>query len=130
MSGRIRCNNKNQIENQSNLLMFIDEKSQIEIHAVLGEEVSSGTLHGYDLAIRTLDVIKDTPEYVALMASNFLPSYARENRDSVYWDTDKASALLEELHYILESYAPEGYYFGNPHDDQPDTFGFYKYGTE
>jgi hypothetical protein len=71
---------------------------------------------------------RETPEYEAYAASPFgpIPSYVMDEGDnSEWWDSEDAYSLLQELFDILESYAPEGFYFGSHPGDGSD-FGFWE----
>lgn len=63
-----------------------------------------------DLIPAFLDVIRDTPEYVQVM--NAIPAHAMEDKEADWWNSDDAAGLLESLFDTLDSYSPEGYYFG------------------
>ncbi|MFT6879136.1 MAG: hypothetical protein ACJARG_000060 [Arcticibacterium sp.] len=101
--------------------MFIDEKTQIEIHADLDCTVIHATFRRFDLIPDFLDVIKDTPEYLQIN----IPSSALEDEDSEYWDTEDSLYLLDKLFDTLDHYAPDGYYFGCTEGNFSD-FGFWK----
>ncbi len=110
--------------------MFIDEKTNVEIYADLNSSVSHATLRTQDLIPAFLDVIKDTPEYVQIIQSNnndlqviFDPT---NNDNDERWDSEYISYFLnEELFDVLNSYAPDGYYFGSTEGDGSD-FGFWE----
>lgn len=103
--------------------MFIDEKTQNRIHANLGEGVSHGTMRCQDLIPAFMDVLRDTPEYVQLM--NVVPTYASEDENSDWWNSENAAMLLKLLSYTLDSYAPESYSFGE-HPDDKANYGYWK----
>lgn len=108
--------------------MFIDEKTQTKIHANLNETVIHATLRPQDLIPVFLEVIKDTPEYVALM--NEVPSHVLEDDDAEYWESEECSYLLNEtLIDILNQYAPTGYYFGCTEGNGSD-FGYWELDME
>lgn len=97
--------------------MFTHEQSNISIHANLNETVIQATLRTCDLVPAFLEVIKDTPEYVQITQSNvselqvIFDAIADDSDER--WDTEYMSYFLnEELFDVLNSYAPEGYYFG------------------
>lgn len=69
-----------------------------------------------------MEVIRETPEYVQLM--HLVPSYAYESKDSEWWDSEEAINLLESLFDTLDSYAPEGYYFG-AHPGDGSDYGYW-----
>lgn len=105
--------------------MFIDERTQNRLHAVPGESISHGTMRTQDLIPAFLDVIRDTPEYVQVM--NAIPAHAMEDKEADWWNSDDAAGLLESLFDTLDSYSPEGYYFGAHLGDGSD-YGFWKNG--
>lgn len=104
--------------------MFIDIQTGNTICADLQTTISRATLRPQDLIPAFLGVIKETPEYVQLM--NVVPAYALEDDDSVWWHSEDAMYFLNEtLWDVLNSYAPEGYYFGSTDGDGSD-YGFWK----
>lgn len=107
--------------------MSFDSHSNITIHADLDCTVIHATLRPQDLIPAFLNVLKDTPEYEQLVANNAgVPSYAQEDDDSEWWNSEDCSILLnEELFIVLNQYAPEGYYFGSHQGDGSD-FGYWK----
>lgn len=70
-----------------------------------------------------MDVIQETPEYVQLMC--LVPSYAYEDKDSEWWDSEEAINLLESLLDTLGSYAPEGYTF-SAHSGDGSDYGYWE----
>lgn len=110
-------------------VMFIDEKTQVEILADLNCSLIHGTLRACDLVPAFLEVIANTPEYAQIMQTNnwnlkviFDPS-AGDNDER--WESEDMSYFLNEtLFDILNLYAPEGYYFGAHQGDGSD-FGFW-----
>lgn len=104
--------------------MFKDSKTLNPIHADLDSSVSHGTLRPQDLLWTFLDILKDTPEYAQLTCSNVIPSHAKEDEDAGWWE-EEASYIMESLIETLNSYAPEGYYFGTHPGDGSD-YGFWK----
>ena len=105
--------------------MFKDEKTGVTIYADLDTTVIRATHRSQDLIPAFLEVIKDTPEYAQLL--NKLPSYAMEDNDSEWWESEDAMYFLNEtLWDVLNKYAPEGYYFGSTEGDGSD-FGFWGY---
>ena len=105
--------------------MFIDERTQNRLHAVPGREyLPRHDAHaGPDSGV--LDVIRDTPEYVQVM--NAIPAHAMEDKEADWWNSDDAAGLLESLFDTLDSYSPEGYYFGAHLGDGSD-YGFLENG--
>ena len=98
------------------------------------EIISEGTHRLADLIPRFLNAVRDhaPDEYAAMTVSPFgpIPSYVQdEGDDSEWWDSDDASALLEELTEILEDHAPDGYTFGTQ-DGDGACFGFWPQGPE
>ena len=109
--------------------MFIDEKTQVEILADLNCTLIHGTHRACDLIPVFLGVIENTPEYTQIMQTNnynlkvIFDCSADENDER--WESDDMCYFLnEELFNILDSYAPEGYYFGAHQGDGSD-FGFW-----
>ena len=103
--------------------MFIDERTQNRLHAVPGESISHGTMRTQDLIPAFLDVIRDTPEYVPVRKAS--PAAAMEDKEAGGWNSEGAEGLLESLVDTLDSYSPEGYYFGAHLGDGSD-YGFWK----
>lgn len=93
-----------------------------KIHANLNESVIHATHRPQDLIPAFRDVIKDTPEYAQTI--NLIPSHAMEDDDADFWESEDAAYLLEDLFVILDSFAPEGYYFGAHIGDGSD-FGYW-----
>lgn len=71
-----------------------------------------------DLIPVFMDVLRDTPEYVQLMHS--IPAHASEDDNDDWWRSEEAALLLESLFDTLDSYAPEGHYFGTHPGDGSD----------
>ena len=103
--------------------MFIDGKTLNRIHANLDCSVSHGTMRTQDLVPVFMDILRDTPEYVQVM--NTVPSHAQDDKEAEWWDDEDAHWLLISLTETLESYAPQGYYFGSHPGDGSD-YGFWK----
>ena len=110
--------------------MFTDEKTLNVIHADLDCTVIHGTHRACDLVPAFLDVIKDTPEYLQITMSNaeylnviYDPT---ASDDDERWESEGMTYFLnEELFDVLDSYAPDGYYFGSHIGDGSD-FGYWK----
>lgn len=109
--------------------MFIDEKTQVQIHANLEESVIHATMRSYDLVPAFLDVIRDTAEYAQMLANDSLPKVVTDAGASEYderWENEGVLYFLNEtLFDILNSYAPDGYYFGS-HEGDASDYGFWK----
>lgn len=105
---------------------MIDEKTNVEIHAELNESVIHGTLRNCDLVPVFLDVIRETAEY-AQLSLNF-PSVVTDpcaTESDERWESEEMIYFVEELFDVLDSYAPDGYYFG-AHPGDGSDFGFWK----
>jgi len=101
--------------------MFIDEKTQVQIHADLDSTVIRATNRTQDLIPAFMDVIKDTMEYVQMM--NVVPSHAYEDDEAEWWDSDEClDFMVGSLCDTLNEYAPDGHYFGT------HQCGVYDYG--
>lgn len=110
--------------------MFTDERTLNVIHADLDCSVINGTLRACDLVPAFLDVIKDTPEYQQIMMSNAeylnVISDPTALDDDERWESEDMTYFLnEELFDLLDSYAPDGYYFGSHIGDGSDL-GYWK----
>ena len=110
--------------------MFTDERTLNVIHADLDCTVIHGTHRACDLVPAFLDVIKDTPEYQQIMMSNAehlnVVSDPTALDDDERWESEYMTYFLnEELFEVLDSYAPDGYYFGSHIGDGSD-FGYWK----
>lgn len=104
--------------------MFIDEKTGVKIYADLNDTVIRATLRTFDLYTAFIEVLKDTAEYLQIV--NQVPAYALEDDQNEYWDSEDISYLVnEDLFNVLNSYAPEGYYFGSTEGDGSD-FGYWQ----
>lgn len=93
------------------------------------KSLSHGTLRNYDLINCFLDLIENTPEYEQLLASPGSPVHPAQSRlfdegRDPWWNSEEAVYLLDILLEILDSYAPEGYYFG-AHPDDGSDFGYW-----
>lgn len=103
--------------------MFTDEKTQNVIHAELNFSMSHGTMRRQDLIPVFMDIIRDTPEYVQLM--HLVPSYAYEDKNCAWWNSEDAICLMDSLFDTLDSYTPEGYAFGT-HPGDGSNYGYWK----
>lgn len=90
--------------------------------------VIRGTLRNQDLIPALLDELRDRDPtaYAQMVMQPFgiIPSYALEDEDSEWWDSEEACWLLEEVIDALNDCAPEGYHFG-PHPDDEEVFGYW-----
>ena len=112
--------------------MFIDEKTQSEIFADLNASVSHGTLNTAHLVNTFLGVIRGTVEYEQFSmdsANNqdlkviFDPT---ASDDDERWENEYLQYFLNEVLFdILNSYSPDGYYFGSTEGDGSD-FGYWQ----
>ena len=112
--------------------MFTDEKTLNVIHADLDCTVIHGTHRACDLVPAFLDVIKETPEYQQIVMSNaeylnVISDPTAVDNDERWESEDMTYFLNEELFDVLNSYAPNGYYFGANIGDGSD-FGYWKCG--
>ena len=103
--------------------MFTDKRTLNVLHATPGESVSRGTMRHQDLIPAFLEVLRETPEYVQLM--RLVPCHALEDEEAEWWDSEAAIYLLEELFDVLDSYSPEGNYFG-AHPGDGSDYGFWQ----
>ena len=109
--------------------MFIDEQTQVTIYANLDETVIRGTHRSQDLVPAFLDIIKDTQEYVQILQTNnedLKVIFEVFTDDDERWESEYMQYFLNEgLFDTLNSYAPDGYYFGCHTGDGSD-YGFWK----
>lgn len=109
--------------------MFIDEKTQVQIHANLEESVIHSTMRPCDLVPVFLNVIRDTAEYAQMVANNSIPEVVTDAGANDYderWENEEMIYFLNEtLFDILNSYAPDGYYFGS-HEGDASDYGFWR----
>lgn len=104
--------------------MFKDEKTGVTIYAPLGSTLIRATHRPQDLVPAFFEALKETPEYVQLM--NYVPDSAWRDEDNEWWDSEDCTHLLtEELWDVLDSYSPEGFFFGCDFGDGSD-FGYWK----
>ena len=92
--------------------------------------VIEGTLRNQDLLPAFISLLrKVAPDaYVQLMVCAFspIPAYADDDKDSSWWESEDAYALLESLMDELDQCADEGYYFG-AHPGDGSDFGYWKF---
>lgn len=92
------------------------------------KSLSHGTLRNYDLITCFLDIIDETPEYMQMLASPGSPLHPAcsriDDESDEWWESEDAKCLLEELFFVLDVYAPEGYYFG-AHPGDGSDFGYW-----
>jgi len=90
--------------------------------------VIHGTLRTQDLLPVLLDELRerDPAAYAQMVMQPFglIPSYALEDEDSEWWDSEDACWLLEEVIEALDNCAPEGYFFG-AHPGDASDFGYW-----
>lgn len=106
--------------------MFTDEKTLETIHANLNESVIHATFRNCDLIPAFLDVIRDTACYAQM--SMYLPSVVTDPSATEWderWSDPELTEFVEELFNTLDSYSPEGYYFG-AHPGDGSDFGYWK----
>lgn len=109
--------------------MFTDKKTNRTIYANLNQSVIRATLRSFDLYPTFLEVIKDTPEYTDITTNNPMLTSALADEESVFWDSDECTYVMNELFDALDSYAPDGYYFG-PHEGDGSDFGYWEYNED
>ena len=108
--------------------MFIHEQSNVEIEANLDTSVIQATMRPQDLIPAFLEVIKNTPEYDQIMISNspIVSLICDPTVEDEKWNNEDVSYFLhEQLWDVLNSYAPDGYYFGSHIGDGSD-YGYWK----
>ena len=110
-------------------IMFIDEKTQVEILADLNSSLIHGTFRSCDLIPAFLGVIENTPEYTQIMQTNnynlkVIFDCSADDNDERWKSDDIFYFLNEDLFDILNNYAPGGYYFGD-HPGNDSDFGFW-----
>ena len=103
---------------------FIDVQALQIIHSPLNESLIRGTHRECDLIPVFLDALRETAEYESFMVMPVQPFCTPDPNDD-YWDSEDAAYMLEELFDILNSYAPDGYYFG-AHPGDGSDFGYWK----
>ena len=91
--------------------------STVPVIAMLDQSVSTGTLLTEDLYASFMPVLKalSLKDYVAML----------EYWQSLGSDLDDESQFIAELFDVIDSYSPDGYYFGSHIGDGSD-FGFWK----
>ena len=113
--------------------MFTDIKTNNVINANLNQSVIRATLRPQDLIPAFLDVIKYTPEYQQVISSNnyeIKVIFEPYSDDDERWESEFIHYFLNEnLFDLLNSFAPDGYYFGCHPGDGSD-FGFWKIDEE
>ena len=90
--------------------------------------VSHGTLRSVDLIPAFLEVLQEcnSPawEQLQMQPHPLPPSYALEDPNSDWWNSEEADYFMEELFDALDACAPEGHYFG-AHEGDASDFGFW-----
>lgn len=90
--------------------------------------ISHGTLLARDLIPAFLATLRDYNPmgHAQITCSPFPlpPSYALEDDESDWWNSEDASWFLESLMDALDNAAPEGYHFG-VHEGDGACFGFW-----
>lgn len=111
---------------------IFDEIENSPYSSLLLKNVSviSGTMRSQDLIPAFLDVLRmhDTEWYCAHITRVWPmpPSYALEDDDDEWWDSEQCSYFLnEELFDRLNDIAPEGYFFGS-HPGNGSDYGFWE----
>lgn len=112
--------------------MFFNEEYQQTIYADLNDTLIRATLRPCDLVPAFLEAIRDTPEYAQIMvdmANNWDLKVITDPTADEYderWESDTMAFFLnEELFDVLNSYAPEGFYFG-AHEGDGSAFGYWE----
>lgn len=110
---------------------FVDSRTGKRIYAPLGKSLIHGTMRTCDLVPRFLDAIRDTAEYEQILldtANNWdlsVMTAADASDSDPRWESEEMSWFFNEtLWYIMESYAPDGYYFGCTEGDGSD-YGYW-----
>lgn len=94
-------------------------------------EISSGTLRAQDLIPAMLEALEElAPEVCHQVVSpgcgfSAFPSYAQEDDDHEWWESDDCDALEGALADALNEHAPEGYYYGSNEGDGA-SIGFWR----
>ena len=105
---------------------------------MLTGSISQGTLRDEDLLPRFVDAIdeilndritdtrRDSPEEVAEVGRihDFLGDWERRSASEDYWDGEEVGWDLDKVFDILDTLAPDGFYFGAHEGDGAD-FGFW-----
>lgn len=112
---------------------FTDLRTGKVIYAPLNATLIHATMRPCDLIPAFLEAIRDTVEYVQLKLAYTKSNTALDvindadaTDTDARWDSDEVSFFLnEELWEIMESYAPEGYFFGSHPGDGSD-YGYWK----
>lgn len=86
-----------------------------------------GTANPAHLIPAFMNAGRHTVEYTQMVSipNSIVPSEAMEDDEHEFWRTDQAQDLVIELMDILDSYAPNGYYFG-AHEGDGSDYGFWE----
>jgi hypothetical protein len=91
--------------------------------------ISHGTMRPQDLIPAFLDALSivnpEGYEQYLLMPFGPIPSYAMEDDDSDWWESEDCVWTLEGLFDALDECADEGYYFG-AHPGDGSDYGFWQ----
>ena len=93
--------------------------------------VSEGTLQPRDIIPKMLDCLAQVAPAAYQQAQipgvgfPMVPSYALEDSESEWWDSEAASDACAVLGETLSEHAPEGFYFGINEGDGA-CFGFWR----
>ena len=108
----------------------MNDRLKTDLEAYGSVTVSAGTMRLQDTLPAILDAIgKYCPtEYEQLLLMPFgpIPAHAMEDDDAEWWDSEAPVFLFEDWSDLLDSVAPEGYYFG-AHPGDGACMGFFPF---